>query len=207
MIVTRDPTSPSAPPSPPPMAGAGTEAAAARLARLRRSEDFRAASRGVRVEGPLFALRASRRAPGAHEFGTPVPADAVRVGLTLSRKVGHAVLRNRIRRRLRAALRGPELFGSDAAPGRAALAPGLAGLDSVLVAKTALVAAPFQTIGRELRAALERVGRNAAGAGKRPRRGRKGSRPAAATFMASPSSASPSGSPAPTAAAPRDDES
>jgi len=64
-------------------------------ARLRvRSEFLLLQARGRRFTGPLFALLVLPRTEG--------PA---RIGLTVSRKVGNAVVRNRVRRRLREAFR------------------------------------------------------------------------------------------------------
>lgn len=67
-------------------------------ARLRRSKDFKATvRRGVRVGRPTVVVHADLAGPG-------VPGDdmvSARVGFVVSRKVGNAVTRNRVRRRLR----------------------------------------------------------------------------------------------------------
>jgi ribonuclease P protein component len=62
--------------------------------RIRQRRDFLAANAGVRVPMPAFVLLVK---PAGH----PVP----RVGFTVSKKVGNAVVRNRARRRLREAAR------------------------------------------------------------------------------------------------------
>jgi len=73
------------------------------LERLTKRRDFLAAARGRRSSEPSLVLQAWRRAE--EPPGTP------RVGFTVTRKVGSAVERNRIRRRFRAAMReiGPGL--------------------------------------------------------------------------------------------------
>jgi ribonuclease P protein component len=80
---------------------AGTHARASALRRLKTRAEFQRVSRGHRRSTPGFALQAARRADG--------DAESAGVGFTATRKIGNAVVRNRIRRRLKAALR-------DAAP-------------------------------------------------------------------------------------------
>jgi ribonuclease P protein component len=64
------------------------------LVRLKTRADFlRVAARRVRVARPAFVLQAAAAPEG----------NAVRIGFTASRKVGNAVIRNRAKRRLRAA--------------------------------------------------------------------------------------------------------
>jgi ribonuclease P protein component len=68
-----------------------------RSARILRSADFRTVyDNGTRVSGPLFAAFClARESDGA----------GVRIGLTVPKALGGAVVRNRIKRRLRAAFR------------------------------------------------------------------------------------------------------
>ncbi len=68
-----------------------------------------------------------------------------RLGFTCSRKLGNAVLRNRARRRLRAAA-------------DAVLRPGPAGWDFVLVGRAATLDRPFRELVEDLRTALVRIG-------------------------------------------------
>lgn len=68
-----------------------------------------------------------------------------RLGLTVSTKLGHAVVRNRVRRRLREVVRLNE--------GRLQN-----GYDIVLVARTAAVEAEFKTLTRAFLTAADRVG-------------------------------------------------
>ena len=65
------------------------------MERLRKRSDFLAAATGGKVPTAGFVLQARARA----ESGP------VRIGFTVSRKVGNAVERNRVRRRLRTLLR------------------------------------------------------------------------------------------------------
>jgi ribonuclease P protein component len=105
------------------------------MERLRRRPDFRAAATGVRAPGKAFVLQALQR-----------PADgAVRVGFTVSKQVGNAVERNRVRRRLREIVKLT-------AEGRMRT-----GHDYVLIGRRAALALPFDEIRRELDAALGRI--------------------------------------------------
>ncbi len=78
---------------------AKTAPAAEPLGRLRRRAEFQRVSRGRRRSVEAFTLQAAQR-----EERDEGPTGA-RVGLTVTRKVGNAVVRNRIRRRLKEALR------------------------------------------------------------------------------------------------------
>ncbi|HLW93059.1 MAG TPA: ribonuclease P protein component [Roseiarcus sp.] len=71
---------------------------AARVTRLTRRADFQRAARGARWRGKAFTLQARRREEGDEALGP-------RVGFTATRKIGGAVERNRIRRRLKEAMR------------------------------------------------------------------------------------------------------
>lgn len=79
----------------------------------------------------------------------PVPADitlpAIRVGFTVSRKVGNAVVRNRVRRRLREIARMT-------IPGQAR-----SDLDYVLVGRQGALARDFTVLRQELHDALKRL--------------------------------------------------
>lgn len=110
---------------------------AAEPERLRRRAEFlRVAARGRKTATPGLVLQALDRADLA----------PVRVGFTVTKKVGNAVVRNRTRRRLREATR---LL-------RAELPPG--GFDLVLIGRDATRARPFAALLSDLRVALARAG-------------------------------------------------
>jgi ribonuclease P protein component len=120
--------------------------------RLRRRADFRAAANALRTAAGAFVLQARQRQDG----------NAIRVGFTVSKQVGNAVERNRVRRRLREMVR---LTAAGAAAGDACengrggssdsrLRPGH---DYVLIGRRAALAAPFNTMMRDLDAALGRI--------------------------------------------------
>jgi len=103
--------------------------------RLRRPEDFRRVwSDGRSWAHPLFIL-----------WGMPNTLGTTRVGITASRKVGNAVVRNRARRLLRESARR--------------LHQGIAaGWDIVLVARSALPNAMQPQVESALRSTLDRAG-------------------------------------------------
>jgi ribonuclease P protein component len=68
------------------------------ISRLKRRADFQRAARGRRSRMDAFALQANRRAAAPDEKGA-------RIGFTVTKKLGGAVVRNRIRRRLKEAVR------------------------------------------------------------------------------------------------------
>jgi ribonuclease P protein component len=105
------------------------------MERLKRRTDFRAAATGARAPGRAFVLQARRRADDG----------PVRVGFTVSKQVGNAVERNRVRRRLREIIRrtaGGRLCG---------------GHDYVLIGRRAALKAAFGEMMQELDAALRQI--------------------------------------------------
>lgn len=119
---------------------------------LTRRADFLAANRGLRVARPGFVLLA--RPNGG--LGT-------RYGITVTRKIGNAVVRNRMKRRLRALLR-------DALPEY-----GLTDHDHVLIGREGGIERDFSSLRAELSEALARA---SAGKGDRPRRPQRPTRQA-----------------------------
>ena len=119
-----------------------------RLGRLKRRAEFQRVSRGRRRSSEAFTLQSAPRPVEEATLGA-------RVGFTLTKKVGVAVVRNRIRRRLKAAL--------------AAAAPleTRADCDYVLMARREALQRPFAALVDDLRQAFRAVGRNTE-AGRRP---------------------------------------
>ena len=109
------------------------------MERLKRRSDFRAVAQaagpGARVHASAFILQARAR----EKAGPP------RVGFTVSKEVGNAVERNRVRRRLRELIR--------LAP-PAALS---ASHDYVLIGRRAALKVAFDAMMKELRGALRRI--------------------------------------------------
>jgi ribonuclease P protein component len=115
------------------------------MERLKRRTDFRAAATGARAPASAFVLQARTRL----EAGPP------RIGFTVSKQVGNAVERNRVRRRLREVIR---LTGTPALR---------ASHDYVLIGRRNALAVPFNQMIADLDKALRRVHR----AGQAPRGG------------------------------------
>jgi ribonuclease P protein component len=103
--------------------------------RLRQRADFLAAANGPKAPGRHFILQARAR----DDQG---PA---RVGFTVSRKVGNAVERNRVRRRLKEIVRLAETTRIRA------------GHDYVLIGRRAALQAPFARLLDDFLGALGRV--------------------------------------------------
>jgi ribonuclease P protein component len=112
--------------------------ASARLGRLPNRRDFLRVQAGRRCAMPGFVLQV---APAPPELALP----AIRVGFTVSRKVGNAVVRNRVRRRLREAAR--MVIPGQARPD----------LDYVLVGRQGAIARDFANLRQELVEALKRL--------------------------------------------------
>ena len=107
----------------------------AHMERLRQRADFLAAATGTKVPAAGFVLQARKRT----DHG---PA---RIGFTVSKKVGNAVERNRVRRRLREIVR------------LAATNRTRAGHDYVLIGRRAALALPFARIAKDFEGALRRA--------------------------------------------------
>ena len=112
---------------------------------LTRRADFVAANRGLRVARPGFVLL-------AHPNG----GMGKRYGVTVTKKIGNAVARNRMKRRFRELLRAALPEG------------GLPDHDHVLIGREGGVEREFELMREELAAALARA---AAGKGDKPRTG------------------------------------
>ena len=105
--------------------------------RLKKNAQFREVAKGARFHSRSFSLQAARRA------GTAV--EGPRVGFTVTRKTGSAVERNRMRRRLKEALR---------------LAPALCAApdhDYVLIIRREALSTPFVELVGELTRAFRDI--------------------------------------------------
>jgi ribonuclease P protein component len=105
------------------------------MERLRQRADFLAAASGTKAPGTAFVLQTRQRT----DSGPP------RCGFTVSKKVGNAVERNRVRRRLREIVR---LGGHKRMR---------AGHDYVLIGRRAALRLPFDRMTQDFEAALRRV--------------------------------------------------
>ena len=103
---------------------------------LTRRKDFLAANSGRRAPMPGFVLLVRGRDDGSA---------AVRVGYTITKKIGNAVVRNRMKRRFRA-------LASELLP-----VAGVAGADHVLIGRAGGVERDFSLLRTELAKALKKV--------------------------------------------------
>ena len=109
---------------------------------IKDSKDFQSIARNAkRWTGSCFVVQARPTTPDA----------AFRFGLTASRKVGNAVVRNRCKRRLREVLRG--LARDCALAGQP-----LAGYDLVIIARTCCATTDFSVLQNDLRRACRHMG-------------------------------------------------
>lgn len=103
--------------------------------KLKKRKQFLAVQRGERHRGRYFLLETLSRDD----------VDEPRFGITVTRKQGNAVERNRIRRRLTEAIRMSE--GRDMRPGN----------DYVVVGRRDILSAPFEELKAELRTRLKKA--------------------------------------------------
>jgi ribonuclease P protein component len=130
----RRPQGPGGPPQPRPQAPVGLTPNP--IGKLNRRADYLAANGGLRATTPAFVLLV--RARGDEDR-------TIRLGITVSKKVGGAVLRNRMKRRFRALAR--ELLPVS----------GIPGADHVLVGRAGGVERPFADLRNDLEDALRRL--------------------------------------------------
>jgi ribonuclease P protein component len=110
------------------------------MERLRQRADFLAAAAGIKVSASAFVLQARKRTDDG----------PVRFGFTVSKKVGNAVERNRVRRRLREVVRLSNAKRMQS------------GHDYVLIGRRAALQLPFARMAQDFEGALRRMhaGRN-----------------------------------------------
>jgi ribonuclease P protein component len=111
---------------------------AQRLAVIRKRSDFLAANRGTRIPTPGFVLLVRDRADGDA---------ALRVGFTVTKKIGNAVVRNRMKRRFRELAR--ELIPAGGRPGA----------DHVLIGRAGGVERDLGELRQDLAKALDKARR------------------------------------------------
>jgi ribonuclease P protein component len=130
-----------------------------RLRTLKHSAEFKRIRGGARWGTEAFLLEGKQRVSHPVEAGaggksqSGIPDDCAepsgpRFGFTITKKLGGAVARNRMRRRLKAVVRG--------------LDPGLArnDFDYVVVARAGALDQPYETLVAGFRTALEHIGRH-----------------------------------------------
>lgn len=105
------------------------------MERLKQRADFLAAASGLKAATAAFVLQARKRSDDG----------PVRVGFTVSKKVGGAVERNRVRRRLRAIVR------------LCAAGSLRTGHDYVLIGRRAALSRPFERMTEDFDGALRRL--------------------------------------------------
>ena len=101
---------------------------------LTRRADFLAANRGLRIARPGFVLLAR-----------PNDGQGLRYGITVTKKIGNAVVRNRMKRRFRELAR--ELLPQS----------GVAGADYVIIGRMSGVTREFSALRADLSRALKMV--------------------------------------------------
>jgi ribonuclease P protein component len=104
--------------------------------RLKRRPEFQRAGKGRRVGATAFTLQANVR---------PGEAEGPRFGLTVTKKTGNSPVRNRIRRRLREAMR--RISPLDARPDH----------DYVLAARREALSIPFDALVADIAGAIRRA--------------------------------------------------
>lgn len=114
------------------------------IERLKKRPQFLRVAKGAKAAMPGLILQAWRRQPVAGLSAEPC-RDTIRIGFTVTGKIGNAVVRNRTKRRLRAAA------------GRLLSHYGRAGFDYVLVGRTTTQTRPFEALCDDLQKALVRI--------------------------------------------------
>ena len=113
---------------------------------LRRSLEFRTVSRqGRKWVAPAFVFLVWKRDDTAARYAPCT--EAVQVGFTVTRKLGNAVKRNRIKRRLRALARWTVLSY-----------PALAGHDLVFIGRPATIDHDYAAMQKDMHRAMKRFG-------------------------------------------------
>lgn len=128
------------------------------FARLKKRSEFLAVAKGARIHESVFTVQAIRR---SGDETSPL-APASRFGLTVTKKTGNSVERNRIRRRLREVLRLSSIIQNNSLSDRAAH-------DYVIVARREALSRGFSDLARDLARAIERIDKRLASRNEAPR--------------------------------------
>jgi ribonuclease P protein component len=112
-----------------------------KLVTLRRRAEFLRVRGGGRSATPRFVLEGKQRSADAPELGAP------RFGFTVTKQMGNAVVRNRIKRRLRAALAAIATAHADA------------GFDYVVIARAEAQTCDYKLLIADFVAGFSRVHR------------------------------------------------
>lgn len=121
----------------PPRQGSRQAERLDRIGTIAARRDFLAANSAKRAATPAFVLLVRQR-------GDPSPA--MRAGFTVTKKIGNAVVRNRIKRRLRALVR------------QVLPVAGSPGADHILIGRTDALVRDFAVLALDLEGALNRCG-------------------------------------------------
>ena len=116
------------------------------ITRLKKRADFlRISASGIKAVRPGFILQVDLL---PHDFRTVHKYDIMRVGFTVTKRVGKAVIRNRVRRRLRALAKDVlQHYGTPA-------------LDYVLIGRKATLGQSYQMMRKDLVKALRKIHAN-----------------------------------------------
>ena len=128
-------------------------------ASLKKRADFLRLRQGLKKVTPTLILLAGKRTAGSDGGGSKAGAglsaaaagsieEAPRFGYTVTKRIGNAVIRNRVRRRLREAVR---LLAAGRARAR---------WDYVVIARNSIVAADFSSILADVARALDAIHRS-----------------------------------------------
>jgi ribonuclease P protein component len=112
----------------------------------RRAEFLRVAKTGRKAATPGLVLQALARTEPTPERPNPEAPGPARLGFTVTKKVGNAVIRNRTRRRLKEAAR---LLLRERV---------VVGVDLVVIGRDGTRARPFTLLMDDLRRALDKAG-------------------------------------------------
>ncbi len=109
---------------------------------LKKRKDFVRAAKGFKMVAPSLILQAAQSLPGAYR---KLSDDSCFLGFTATKKLGKAFVRNRTKRRLRAASR--EIFPKHA----------LSGIDYVLIGRYNTKDIDFKQLKDDMKHALKRL--------------------------------------------------